>query len=799
VIVHRARWLCAFACLSFATSYSVHAWGQSNPGREGGATAVQPPALVKFVQAVYPPGAEVEGREAAVLLSLTIDEAGTVTEAKSLSNAGHGFDEAAEQAARKFVFSPAKRDGVAVPVRIQFRTVFELREVVVDEPVSEPVPSAPRPAARAPNPTSTEPPPASDDELMEFGATAEVEAPARETTRHSLRRESMTKIPGTRGDPLRAVEVLPGVSGVNNGNLVLRGAAHNESQVYLDGMPIPLLYHFGELTSVVQGRLLDRVDYYPGNFSVRYGRVSGGVVEARLRDPRTDRLHGAVDLNLIDSSVLVEGPLSASSQGAFAVRRSNIDLVFEHFVPEDAYSVTAAPVYYDFQAMTTHQVGEQRIRLLGYGSRDALKLFISDPLEEDPALRGEIEGVLSFRRLHVSMEGPLGADVEQRVHLAYDRQHLVQKVGTLDTELHTDEVHARGEWQVGLSPLVVLLAGLDVETQFAHGRYYGPPPPQNEGTPEYDGPMATLRNVDVDGTFTLLAPAGYVELSIRPAPSLLLVPGVRFDYFGQLHQATVDPRLAVRYAVTPVTTVKWGVGLFTQRPEFFRALEEVGNPELAPYRALHGSVGIEHEVATGVRVEAEGFYKSLTDRVVAVPGGRAPRFVNDGVGRVYGLELSSVYAPDARTFGYFAYTLSRSERRDRNEAWRLFDQDRTHVLSLALHRDLGAGWEVGGRFRLASGTPETPVAGSVLDLNSGQYMPEYGPTNSSRTPVQHRLDVRVEKQWRVGPGLFAAYVDVINVYNAQQREGTRYAYDYRKSQAIEGMPIFPNLGLRGEL
>lgn len=794
----RRNWWPLAALPSFLlVGYPAPVAGQATDGAASSEPAVRSPELVHFEPAVYPPTAEAQGLEAVVILILTVDEAGRVTEAKSTSQAGHGFDEAAEAAAMRMRFRPAEQGGNPVAVRIRFRTVFELDlERTAD---TEPKPQ--EPSVEAPVATPRREAPSADENVpfLEFGATAEVQAPLRETTRRSLQRASLTKVPGTRGDALRAVEVLPGVSGVNNGNLVLRGAAHNESQVYLEGLPIPMLYHFWELTSVVPGRVLDRVDYYPGNFSVRYGRVSGGVVEARLRDPASDRLRAVLDLSLLDSSVLVEGPLGRETALLAGARRSNIDLVFEHLVPSDAYSVTAAPVYYDAQAMVTHRVGDQRLRFFAYGSRDSLELFISNPVEEDPALRGEVEGLLAFQRLHGSLEGPLSGRLEQRIDLAYGTQRLVQRIGALDAEADVNEIHARGKWQIRLGASADLRWGVDVEAQFLRGRYLGPPPPQNEGDPSTDARTSTQRNVEVDGSFTLLSPAAFVEMSLRPSGSLTMIPGVRVDCFGQLEQVTVDPRLAVRWVAGRDTTYKWGVGLFTQRPEYFRALEQIGNPDLSSYRAMHTSVGVERALAEGLGVEAEAFYKSMTDRVVAVPGGAAPYFVNDGVGRIYGLEISARHEPDDETFGYFAYTLSRSERRDRNEAWRLFDRDRTHVLSAALNRALGRGWQVGGRFRLVGGTPETPVRGAVFDLNTGQYVPVYGSTNSARTPLQHRLDVRVEKQWQVGPGRVAAYVDVVNVYNATQREGIRYAYDYRTSQAIESMPFFPNVGLRGEL
>ena len=753
--------------------------------------AVQPPVLDHFVEAPYPPQAERDGRQGAVVLSLTIDEEGRVTDTAVVESAGHGFDQAAVDAAMQFRFRPALRDGAPVAVRIQYRYVFELKRM----PAPSPVPPAPPPPEAPVAPALLD----EESNVPEYGATASVEAPRREATRRTIEREQLTHTPGTRGDALHAMEVLPGVTEVRDGNLILRGAAYNESQVFFEGAPVPLLYHFGELTSFVNSRLLERVDYYPGNFSVRYGRLVGGVVDVAVRAPRTDGLHGVVDLSLLDTSALVEGPLTSSTGAAVAARRSNIDFVFDRFVPDNTYSVVAAPVYYDAQAMVTHRAGDHELRLLAYASRDQLKLLFSKPNQEDPALRGDIEGLLEFYRIQASAKSRLSPLLEQDLSVMYGRQHFVQRIGALDAELRSDEIHGRGEWRLLASNRLGVTFGVDVETQFGRGRYYGPMPPQNEGDPSSEGRLSTQPNALVEGTFPLISPAAYLEVQARPADALLIVPGVRFDYFGQIHAWSVDPRVSTRFDLSPSTTLKSGVGWFTQRPEYFRAIDRIGNPEIEPYHALHVSVGAEQHFEKTLELDVESFYKSLTNRVVATPGGRPPHFLNDGVGYVIGVEASATIRPAEGTYGYVAYTLSRSERRDGNGPWRLFDADRTHVVSAVASQRLGAGWELGARLRVASGTPETPVEGSVFDATTGQYVPVFGAVNSERAPIEHRLDVRLEKSWRVGPGSIAAYLDVINAYNAQQRVGTRYAYDYRTSEPVTGMPVFPNLGVRGEI
>ena len=62
-------------------------------------------------------------------------------------------------------------------------------------------------------------------------------------------------------------------------------------------------------------RLIKDIDFYPGNFGVKYGRATGGLVDVDITTDATPRLHGQVDVNVLDSSAYVEGPLAQGLDG----------------------------------------------------------------------------------------------------------------------------------------------------------------------------------------------------------------------------------------------------------------------------------------------------------------------------------------------------------------------------------------------------------------------------------------------------------------------------------------------------
>jgi hypothetical protein len=658
----------------------------------------------------------------------------------------------------------------------------------------------------APPPSATPPPipPPAEDELALFEETATAEAPEQEVTKRSVDAETIRRLPGGRGDALRGIEVLPGVARttLDNADPILRGAAGHESETLLNGTPVPFLYHFGGLTSFLSSRLVERLELYPGNFPVRYGRVAGGVLDVRVKDPQSDRLRAAVDLSLIDSAGFVEAPLGDSTNVALAVRRSNIDFFFDTFVPDDVYSVVAAPVYYDYQGLVVHRFSDAtRLRVMGYGSQDTLKLLFSEPPDEDPAIAGNVQGKLAFHRLALELETEPSATSQLRLSATLGWLDLVQRIGSLEQVLSGPEVFARAEGSFELASNLRASVGGDFSSLFASGRYRGPYPGQLEGEPRDRDPLGTARSIsDEIDAYGVIQPALYADLGYRPLPELLITPGARLDYFHQLRHWTFDPRLALRYELTPTTALKGGAGYFTQAPEFWQSLASVGNPAVDPYRALQFSLGVEQGTAESAKVGLEGFYKRLEHYVVATENREAPHYRNTGQGRMYGAELSAQARFAGDGLFYLAYTLSKSERRSSvDEPFRLFDADQTHLLSLVTSKGLGAGWEIGARFRLASGNPSTPITGAVYDARSGLYIPRYGAVNSERTPLFHQLDLRVEKAWHPGPLTLALYLDIQNVYNAQHREDVRYAYDYSASEGVTGLPFFPNLGFRGEL
>lgn len=633
----------------------------------------------------------------------------------------------------------------------------------------------------------------------------------KEVTRTTLQAAEVQRIPGTQGDTLKVVQNLPGVArpAFNGGQLIIRGTSPQESGVFLDGQRIPLLYHFGGLTSVYNSELLEAVDYLPGNFSAYYGDITGGVINVRSREPRMDRLHATAQVNLIESNALVEGPITETLGFAVAGRRSYIDLVLG-LVPqsEDAPSLQVAPRYYDAQLKLVWKpknLSRHTFTLQGITSRDRLGLVLDRPSDADPTINGNLDVTTGFSQLRLRHQYRADA-------LTLDTHGLVGTtlisfaLGDRNLTIDSTDLNLRFTAEYALDEKLTLAGGLDVVSSFAEVNANVQAPPR-EGEPPPSSPIQEI--LTADGDFLQYYPSTWVELRWQPVKGLLVVPGLRSESYiftdQETPRRTLNPRLAVRYALTDTLTLKGGAGVYHGPPINEEPSVGFGNPDLRSKRSLQYSVGTEWQARPEWFLGAEVFYNDLDDLIVRSNatiernGEQVPeRLRNGGVGRIYGFELLVRRSLTERLFGWISYTLSRSERRDApGAAWRLFDNDQTHVLTAIASYKLPAGWELGARFRFASGNPTTPVVGSVRDDASDTFVPLYAAVNSSRLPSFNQLDIRVDKTFVYDRWTLNVYLDLTNAYNNAAVEGIAYNYNYTESAFFEGLPILPVLGAKG--
>jgi hypothetical protein len=350
-------------------------------------------------------------------------------------------------------------------------------------------------------------------------------------------------------------------------------------------------------------------------------------------------------------------------------------------------------------------------------------------------------------------------------------------------------------------------AGVDLEgnrwTLSLNAPQHGMP---REGDSGGFGGAFVFDNLDLDQ----ITVAPFVALNFTPVKGLLIVPQLRVDMYDfrgyqsspdafNHFYAMIEPRLSARYQINKWAAVKLAAGAYHQPPDPTAFLKSAGNTALIPESGWHYVVGAEFDPTSSMHISAEGFYKDLRNLVVRGVNPGDPPLTNEGIGRVYGGELLVRQELFKGFFGWVAYTVSRSERKDHpDEPWHVFQYDQTHILTIIGSYKFGRGYQIGIRFRYVTGNPYTPYVGSYYNVNSDSYTPINGPLYSGRLGSFNQLDVRFDKKWTFQRWALSMYADIQNVYNASNPEGYAHSYDYSQRSTVSGLPFLPVLGIRGD-
>jgi TonB family protein len=794
---------------------------------------------------------------ATVVLVIEVDTTGAVSRSRVETSAGHGFDEAALAASKKLRFQPARQKERPIATRIRFRYAFRPPPAKLVGRVASRVTDAPLEGALvtvtaangiarttntgADGSWSIADPPygkvhvritaknrvaeEADDELEPGQETRIVlrlaaeealapvvpgadggapvlevsvrgERPPREVTKRTLDKSEIGLIPGTNGDALKSILSLPGVARPppGSGLLAVRGSAPGDTPVMVGGTPIPILYHLGGLSSVIPTELLEKIDFYGGNYSTMYGRGTGGLVDIGIRDPKKDGYHGFAELDLIDARILAEGPIGAGFSFLVAGRRSWFDLWLKPILQKLDAGVTTAPRYYDYQVMITKDFNaHSSFRLLFFGSDDAIDVLQAAASNANPDSAGSFNLHDWFWRLQARYENRLDGHTEIKAVASVGQDTTDIGTGTLFREISLIPVNARIELSQKVVHGVTANVGFDI-SYVPYKLNFRAPPPRAPGVAS-NGPGDIPLTTSSSGATT--EPGMYTEWEIVPRLGTRIVPGIRFDYASPSKTWDFSPRLVVRQDLKsdfPRTVLKAGVGLFYQPPDPLQIDPVFGTPGLHDPRDLQFDGGFEQDFTRQLGLSVDVFYKYLDQQIVLRKG-------NVGTGRAYGSEVLLRYKADERFFGWLSYTISRSERQDGSGGSPyLFQFDEPQNFTILGSYLIGKGWRVGARFQVTSGLLYTPQSAGAFDATTGTYLSVFSnPPFGTRLPLFHELDLRVDKLWEFKHWKLTFYLDIENVYNYQAPAGQIYNYNYTQSAYAKGLPIVPSIGLRGEL
>ncbi len=759
-----------------------------------------PPAILEFAAARYPPGLDLG--EVHVPLLVLVNEDGTVGRVEA-TGGDEPFRSLAIDAASRIRFSPATEGGVPVAVELPLDYAFpappvNLRVVVLRDGVEGPpgvsivaidgiahatgsdgvlelrnVALGPHEVRLVDNAFAAAPATVAiaEGERVEVAMTARsiatdeslvglyrMRRPA--TIERTITAEQVRTTPGTMGDPIRAVQNLPGVvrTPLDAGWLLVRGGDPEDTGLFIDGMRVPLIYHLGGYTSVLHPRIVDEVTFMPGGYDARYGRATGGAVELETRRLGGQGFQAQVGADLISSGAYVEVPTSDRGGVAVAARRSYLDAVLEALpnVTEDRARI--APRFWDF----LFRADEGPVGLLFFGYADE----IDAPTGTSDQT---VTVTIGTTHVHGRYDFPIGGrSFRLSPMFAHDWRRLVVESSGLDDIQRTTIGGGRFETLDDGVAVVGTAAGLDLE-----GGWFG----------------TLVNDVRVVGHYVSLDP--YAALRVGTQTSV--TAGFRGDTLlveGQILRVAPSPRLDFVHPFTASTRIVADLGLYHQFPPLDVAIGLPGGPYLPLERSMGGGAGLRTRWRW-LDFELDGYARRLSNLTLFEDDGS----LGIGEGVAYGVETLTRWDLD-RFSGWVSYTWSRSFRRESPSSLLLpHKYDEPNYLVIVGAYDLGKSWTAAARWRYASGYV-LEDASSVYDVLVNETDELYPDENGRLAPF-HALDVKISKEFVFRHWSLEAYLDVQNVYNRRVPEPAITGLTEQSTVYTYGLFTLPIFGVQG--
>jgi hypothetical protein len=608
------------------------------------------------------------------------------------------------------------------------------------------------------------------------------------------------RMTGSANDPLRALQILPGVTAPSGflAGLNVRGGGPDDNTYYFDRVSLSYPYHFGGLATTVNSAAIESVDIHAGGFGAEFGNAQA-VIDIHASPPERERVAFTSDLNMIMSEVMLESPIGSNGALYLAGRRSYADLIVPHLV--DIPELTQFPRFWDYQAAFDYDLTpEQKLHFGAFSARDSMEINVTqdfglddDDDEIDPAFLGRSHYIGGFDAQSITLDSSFGDRLTLQSTLSHTRDMLDLEIGSGNYYLLIDptsyilredveyDIHARHKIQAG---------GSIGKGNFKITSYFPRMPSEEEiaeqqgreaiGEEEYNGPFGDDQiNIESDISQNFTFTEAYLQDRIAVTDWLHLKLGTRFSYFDITGGAMVDPRASLSIKIPNGARIRAAWGIYHQTPTADQFLPEWGNPDVHPSKAIHYVLELERDVLhNSANIKLAGYYRDLKGLVTDHP---TDIYRNQGSGHAQGLEVLLKYNPSERFLGWLSYSYSESRRKNNPDTpERLYIFDQTHIATVSTSYRPTPNWELGLRWNYATGVPIAPSDEILAGL---------------REPSTHRLDLRFSRTFHVGKHPLQVYLDVLNAYDYSGSFSTSTeAQEFVEYEEDFAMPVIPYLG-----
>lgn len=602
-------------------------------------------------------------------------------------------------------------------------------------------------------------------------------------------------------DPLRAVQVLPGVVAGDDlrSDFTVRASPFSHINMTVDGFSTPYILHTVRAVedysasgsvAMINSDILQDVALLGGGYPQRFGNRTGAEINFRLREGSRDRTHALVAVSGTNASAAFEGPIGQQRRGSWllSARQSYIDLIIKQIDPSLAFNFTDSQAKFAFDLTPAQHVeltmiaGRSRGTEKEDGDAGAEEVFTGRNASAI-AIAGwhltKSRGLFSVRALASTNTFSNTASDDVRIDDGQDRQAAVRADGAIAV---TQRVH------------------------FEAGTIA-----------EWTG-QRRVRQRSVGGTYRpinsfadeALRTGGYVQGRVE-AGRLTVVPGVRTDAWSLTDEWTISPWTQAQLRLRDGLTLRGGAGIYHQFADFEQTVGALAASDVTAQRAEQFDVGIEGRVGSALRwqvtlydreesnfLNRPGAHSRLVnDRVI--PGSRSARFTQSLEGFARGVELLVQRKASTGLSGWLSYSFGRNRYTDRVTGESFYgDFDQRHTFNIYGSYRKSDRVSFSAKARVGS---NVPAPGYFTDIDGIIFLSAR--RNELRMPAYARIDVRANRTFNWSRSRLTLFAEVMNVFN---RDNVRFVPPgvSVRSRTVRNIfermiPIVPSLGVLIEL
>nr|MDA3866865.1 TonB-dependent receptor [Salinivirgaceae bacterium] len=653
--------------------------------------------------------------------------------------------------------------------------------------------------------------------------------------------EETKRYAGAGNDVSRMATNYAGVSAANDAvnDIVIRGNSPTGLLWQLEGIPIPNPNHFGNMgatggpVSMLNNNVLANSDFITSAFPAEYGNATSGVFDLAMRNGNYEKpeFMGQVGFNGFELGA--EGPIKRDNHSSYLInyRYSTLGLMAD--LGYDVGTGTAVPYYQDLTFklhLPTPRMGT--FDIFGLGGLNNIEFINSEKDETDDSESFYENDWMDLKNTNqmgvtgISHEYIFNKKTRYKATLA--ATHIAN--GTQIDSIAADR--STIDWyDVNMEEnRVMAQAYVNHKFNTKHNVRLGTRI-TNIGYQLRDSLWkANLGHfqtqMDEDGNMQHLQ--SYLQWKYRKNDKLEFNSGLHYHYLTLDNQTALEPRLGIRYRLTPNQTVNLGYGLHSQNQPiqlyFNRVVSPSGtyiqpNKNLDFSKSHHMVAGYDWNLSEHLRIKAEVYYQHLYDIVIeqnastyaSLNNGSQvyvmpDSLTNGGAGQNMGAELT-VERFLHKGF-YYLGTLSvfDSKYKASDGVWRSTQFDSDYVLNLLggkefelfknnTNRKLQQWLSVNVAFTAAGGKRYTPVD-IESSMTSGQTEYDYDRAFSEQFDDYLRLDLciayRMDGVWFSQEWAF----DIQNITDHKNPFGKQINLATGQEETTYQLGFFPMMNYR---